>query len=73
MHELALKHGEDEIAAALIPLAVDGTIVVASMSLLLASRPAAVAAHCHGSCSSSAVSPALEPTLPSRSPRSSPA
>lgn len=38
MHELALKHGEDELAAALIPLAVDGTIVAASMSLLLASR-----------------------------------
>ncbi|WP_281387372.1 DUF2637 domain-containing protein [Nonomuraea rhodomycinica] len=38
MHEPALKHGEDEIAAALVPLPVDGTIVVASMSLLLASR-----------------------------------
>jgi hypothetical protein len=38
MHELALKHGEDKLAAALIPLAVDGTIVAASMSLLLASR-----------------------------------
>ncbi|MFI6324328.1 DUF2637 domain-containing protein [Nonomuraea sp. NPDC050556] len=38
MHELALMHGEDELAAALIPLAVDGTIVTASMSLLLASR-----------------------------------
>ncbi|MBO3751108.1 DUF2637 domain-containing protein [Streptosporangiaceae bacterium NEAU-GS5] len=38
MHELALLHGEDVLAAALIPLAVDGTIVAASMSLLLASR-----------------------------------
>jgi hypothetical protein len=38
MHELALVHGEDPLAAALIPLAVDGTIVGASMSLLLASR-----------------------------------
>jgi hypothetical protein len=38
MHELALLHGEDALAAALIPLAVDGTIVAASMSLLLASR-----------------------------------
>lgn len=38
MHELALAHGEDALAAALIPLAVDGTIVAASMSLLLASR-----------------------------------
>lgn len=38
MHELALLHGEDPLAAALIPLAVDGTIVAASMSLLLASR-----------------------------------
>ncbi|MFC5830365.1 DUF2637 domain-containing protein [Nonomuraea insulae] len=38
MHELAMKHGEDRLAAALIPLAVDGTIVTASMSLLLASR-----------------------------------
>lgn len=38
MRELALAHGEDELAAALIPLAVDGTIVAASMSLLGASR-----------------------------------
>ncbi|WP_246149380.1 DUF2637 domain-containing protein [Nonomuraea turkmeniaca] len=38
MHELALLHGEDPLAAALIPLAVDGTIVAASISLLLASR-----------------------------------
>ncbi|WP_236003345.1 DUF2637 domain-containing protein [Nonomuraea antri] len=41
MHELALQHGEDRLAAALIPLAVDGTIVAASMSLLLASRSGA--------------------------------
>src|SRR3954465_6204413 len=38
MHELALLHGEDALVAALIPLAVDGTIVASSMSLLLASR-----------------------------------
>ncbi|MFI6326542.1 DUF2637 domain-containing protein [Nonomuraea sp. NPDC050556] len=38
MHELCLRHGEDPLAAVLIPLAVDGTIVVASMSILLASR-----------------------------------
>jgi hypothetical protein len=38
MHELVLKHGEDLWAAALIPLSVDGTIIAASMSLLLASR-----------------------------------
>ncbi|MBN6050688.1 DUF2637 domain-containing protein, partial [Nonomuraea sp. RK-328] len=38
MHELAVRHGEDEWAAALIPLSVDGTIVAASMNLLLASR-----------------------------------
>jgi hypothetical protein len=38
MHELVLKHGEDVWAAALIPLSVDGTIIAASMSLLLASR-----------------------------------
>ncbi|NJP89396.1 DUF2637 domain-containing protein [Nonomuraea sp. FMUSA5-5] len=38
MRELALAHGEDELAAALIPLAVDGTIVAASMALLRASR-----------------------------------
>ncbi|MCG5214722.1 DUF2637 domain-containing protein [Streptosporangium sp. KLBMP 9127] len=38
MHELALRHGEDGLAAALIPLSVDGTIIAASMSLLLASR-----------------------------------
>ncbi|WP_327587292.1 DUF2637 domain-containing protein [Nonomuraea sp. NBC_00507] len=38
MHELCLRHGEDQLAAVLIPLAVDGTIVVASMSILLANR-----------------------------------
>jgi hypothetical protein len=38
MHELSLAHGEDPLAAALIPLAVDGMIVTASMSLLQASR-----------------------------------
>ncbi|RBQ14184.1 hypothetical protein DP939_42185 [Spongiactinospora rosea] len=38
MRELCLRHGEDQLAAVLIPLAVDGTIVVASMSILLASR-----------------------------------
>ncbi|GIH73439.1 DUF2637 domain-containing protein [Sphaerimonospora thailandensis] len=36
MHELCLRHGEDHLAAVLIPLAVDGLIVVASMSILLA-------------------------------------
>ncbi|MGP4102533.1 DUF2637 domain-containing protein [Nonomuraea sp. KM90] len=41
MRELALAHGEDELAAALIPLAVDGTIVAASMALLRASRQGA--------------------------------
>src|SRR5690606_37213500 len=38
MHELCLRHGEDHLAAVLIPLAVDGTIVVASMSILLSNR-----------------------------------
>lgn len=38
MRELCLRHGEDHLAAVLIPLAVDGTIVVASMSILLANR-----------------------------------
>ncbi|GHE40363.1 hypothetical protein GCM10017673_48430 [Streptosporangium violaceochromogenes] len=38
MHELCLRHGEDQLAAVLIPLAVDGTIVVASMSILLSNR-----------------------------------
>ncbi|MEV7907826.1 DUF2637 domain-containing protein, partial [Streptomyces anulatus] len=38
MHELCLRHGEDYLAAVLIPLAVDGIIVVASMSILLANR-----------------------------------
>ncbi|MEU8146756.1 DUF2637 domain-containing protein [Nonomuraea sp. NPDC048901] len=42
MHELCLRHGEDRLAVVLIPLAVDGTIVVASMSILLANR--------YGSC-----------------------
>ena len=38
MHELCLRHGEDHLAAVLIPLAVDGLIVVASMSILLANH-----------------------------------
>lgn len=38
MHELCLRHGEDELAAVLIPLAVDGLIVVASMSILLSNQ-----------------------------------
>ncbi|KAA9376252.1 DUF2637 domain-containing protein [Microbispora cellulosiformans] len=38
MHELCLRHGEDHLAAVLIPIAVDGLIVVASMSILLANR-----------------------------------
>ncbi|WP_405087596.1 DUF2637 domain-containing protein [Microbispora sp. NBC_01389] len=38
MHELCLRHGEDHLAPVLIPLAVDGLIVVASMSILLANR-----------------------------------
>ncbi|MBE1584600.1 DUF2637 domain-containing protein [Nonomuraea angiospora] len=38
MHALCLRHGEDHLAAVLIPLAVDGAIVVASMSILLANR-----------------------------------
>ncbi|MEU7696164.1 DUF2637 domain-containing protein [Microbispora hainanensis] len=38
MHELCLRHGEDRLAAVLTPLAVDGLIVVASMSILLANR-----------------------------------
>ncbi|MFF4989777.1 DUF2637 domain-containing protein [Streptosporangium saharense] len=38
MHELCLRHGEDHLAAVLIPVAVDGIIVVASMSILLANR-----------------------------------
>ncbi|GLW98192.1 DUF2637 domain-containing protein [Microtetraspora sp. NBRC 16547] len=38
IHELCLRHSEDHLAAVLIPLAVDGLIVVASMSILLANR-----------------------------------
>lgn len=38
MHELCLRYGVDHLAAVLIPLAVDGLIVVASMSILLANR-----------------------------------
>ncbi|MFD1547986.1 DUF2637 domain-containing protein [Nonomuraea guangzhouensis] len=34
MHELCLRHGEDQFAAVLIPLAVDGAIVVASLASL---------------------------------------
>ncbi|MFF4989762.1 DUF2637 domain-containing protein [Streptosporangium saharense] len=43
MHELCLRHGEDHLAAVLIPVAVDGIIVVASMSILLANRYGALA------------------------------
>lgn len=38
MHELCLRHGEDQLAAVLIPLGVDGLIVVASMSILLSNQ-----------------------------------
>lgn len=38
MRELALRHGEPRWSAALIPLSVDGMVVAASMSVLLASR-----------------------------------
>ncbi|RBQ19444.1 hypothetical protein DP939_16145 [Spongiactinospora rosea] len=33
LHELCPRYGEDHLAAVLIPLAVDGTIVVASMPM----------------------------------------
>jgi hypothetical protein len=38
MRELALRHGEASWSAMLIPLSVDGMVVAASMSVLLASR-----------------------------------
>ncbi|MFF4989757.1 DUF2637 domain-containing protein [Streptosporangium saharense] len=38
MHKLRLRHGEDHLVAVLVPLAVDGITVVASMSILLANR-----------------------------------
>ncbi|WP_246083198.1 DUF2637 domain-containing protein [Nonomuraea diastatica] len=38
MHQVCLRHGKDHLAAVLIPLAVDGTILVASMSILLTNR-----------------------------------
>ncbi|MEV2272931.1 DUF2637 domain-containing protein [Nonomuraea africana] len=38
MHQLALRHGESDLGATLVPLAVDGMIVASSMSILLASR-----------------------------------
>jgi hypothetical protein len=38
MHELAIRHGEDPWAAALVPLSVDGMIIASSMSILYASR-----------------------------------
>jgi hypothetical protein len=38
MRELALRHGEPWWSATLIPLSVDGMVVAASMSVLLASR-----------------------------------
>jgi hypothetical protein len=38
MRELALRHGEARWSATLIPLSVDGMVVAASMSVLLASK-----------------------------------
>src|SRR4051812_47171160 len=38
MHQLAVRHGESPWSAALIPLAVDGMIVAASLALLEDSR-----------------------------------
>jgi hypothetical protein len=38
MRELALRHGEARWSATLIPLSVDGMVVAASMSVLLASE-----------------------------------
>jgi hypothetical protein len=38
MHTLVLKHGETRWAAVLIPVSVDGMVVVFSMSVLMASR-----------------------------------
>ncbi|KAA9374835.1 DUF2637 domain-containing protein [Microbispora cellulosiformans] len=49
MHELVRKYGEGDWAAALIPLSVDGTIIAASMSLLLAAGTAGAAGRCRGS------------------------
>ncbi|MBO3751264.1 DUF2637 domain-containing protein [Streptosporangiaceae bacterium NEAU-GS5] len=69
MHELCLRHGEDGFAAVLIPLAVDGTIVTASMSILLTNRPAPAAVLWPGPCSSPAAWPAWAPTSPSRNRR----
>jgi Protein of unknown function (DUF2637) len=41
MRELALRHGEAQWSATLIPLSVDGMVVAASMSVLLASKTGA--------------------------------
>jgi Protein of unknown function (DUF2637) len=38
MRELALRHGEAQRSATLIPLSVNGMVVAASMSVLLASK-----------------------------------
>ncbi|MBL7498268.1 DUF2637 domain-containing protein [Frankia sp. CNm7] len=38
MHGVALEHGEDPVAAAIIPISVDGLIVAASLTLLADSR-----------------------------------
>ncbi|MDN3356831.1 DUF2637 domain-containing protein [Actinomadura sp. DC4] len=53
MRELALRHGEPWWSATLIPLSVDGMVVAASMSVLLASRMGRRVSGCLGRFSSS--------------------
>jgi hypothetical protein len=38
MHQLALRHGESTLTAALIPLSVDGTVISSSLALLAENR-----------------------------------
>ncbi|MEU7913933.1 DUF2637 domain-containing protein [Microbispora bryophytorum] len=68
MHALCLRHGEDRLAAVLIPLAVDGLIVVASMLSCWPTGTAPAAASWPGACSWSAASPALARMWPWPSP-----
>lgn len=74
MHKPALRHGESELGAALVPLAVDGMIVASSMSILLASRYGRYGGVLPwvllivGSLASLGANVAVEPTLIARLP-----
>ncbi|MGH3375899.1 MAG: DUF2637 domain-containing protein [Actinoallomurus sp.] len=65
IRELALRHGEPQWSAALIPLSVDGMVVAASMSVLLQAGWAGGVNGCPGRFSLSGALPvSLRPSRP---------